>query len=254
MRRFFTILLVAVTLLSLIACKADQNPSSENSSSISDLPLEVSANKTVSFSDYPSLVQAFTEATSSDGRTLTTETSGSGKVFEKTLSSYRSGKIKPVIPLLNGKEFPLQNQEGYSNITVHTSELYGLPWVWFHCVWEGHRVNICISNISILDHAELKNAKSYVECLKILAPNAPTPENFREFDSYSNISEKEVALDNGETVTAMISETEDQSRTYFAFSQNGSLAVICFYDFSDVEYTINSFFPSFSLGGYELTA
>ena len=112
-------------------------------------------------------------------------------------------------------------------------------------------MDVHLSNIFVLDHAELKNANSYVECLRILAPNAPMPENFREFDSYSNISEREIALADGATVTAMISETEDQSRTYVAFSQNGYLALVCFYNFSDVESIVNSFFPSFSLGEYQ---
>ena len=175
------------------------------------------------YESYNDIHAALTNPLAPQFEQLRTEQKNCGELYQQTLSDFASGEIKVVVPQINGKKIPLRNQEGFSNITWFTSELYNLPWLWYHCMVNEENLTVSIAYPCVLDRAELDSATSYYEVLKMIAPNAPSPDNYKESASYKNIYEKEITLGDDKTVTAMISELKNDSRIYVCLYLDGML-------------------------------
>lgn len=169
-----------------------------------------------------------------------------GQLFSKMLSLFENNKFDLYIPAINGEECALRNKEGFSNISLMTSELYYIPWIWYHCKYNNNDIDIKISYPSVLESSELNSAKTYYEVLKMIAPSAPNPDNYTEFESYQNIYEADINLANDKKVVAMISEIKDSSKVYVMFIYDGILVSI----YTDNDNLSEEFWNSFSLAEY----
>lgn len=173
---------------------------------------------------------------------LTTEGTSYGDLWRKTLDAFEDKKIALPIPYLNGERIPLRNQAGFSNIVVMTSELYHMPWVWYYCIVGEDRLRISVSYPSVLGNQSVDSAKSFYEALQIIAPKAPSPDNYSEFSSYEKIYEKEITFGDGSHVKAMISECKDNT-IYCAFYQNGMFIKL----YADKDLFSDEFWSEFSI-------
>jgi hypothetical protein len=79
-------------------------------------------------------------------------------VYQNTLSSFASGKIKLAIPKINNEDMPLRNHKGFSNVTLFTDELYSLPWIWYHCLINEQDLTVSISYLNVLGQDKLNSA------------------------------------------------------------------------------------------------
>lgn len=188
------------------------------------LTLETPADQnTYSFDSYESLSEALTAKNSATYIQLREEQADFGNVYTRTLSSFASQSISVAIPQMDGKNLTLRGKEGYANISLLTCELYQLPWLWYHCVVGGDDLDVKIAYPSVLHNEALDHAKSYPDALALIAPDAPSPENYEQYASYQTIYEKELCLADGRTVSAMISELKESDKVYVMFCQDGML-------------------------------
>ena len=129
-------------------------------------------------------------------------------------------------PMLNGQPIPYQNQEGFSNITFFPSELYGLPWVWYHCLVEGERVNIQITYPACKGVA-VDPAKDVSEMLKAIAPNAVNPDNYKDRPNYEAVYLQSIPMATGE-VGVLVYELKD--RTMYTFFMGEAMVIVTDYE------------------------
>ncbi|WP_303804441.1 hypothetical protein [Ruminococcus flavefaciens] len=169
-----------------------------------------------------------------------------GELFNRTVSAFENGIIDLYVPVIDGNVCDLRNKDGFSNISMMTAELYNLPWIWYHCKVSDSDLEIKLAYPSIIENDELNSAKTYCEALKIIAPDAPNPDNYPKYESYQNIYESEILLANDTTVIAMISEIKNSSKVYVMFNYDGMLVSI----YADNEILSETFWHSFALAKY----
>jgi hypothetical protein len=131
-------------------------------------------------------------------------------------------------PMLNGQPIPYQNQEGFSNITFFPSELYGLPWVWYHCLVEGERVNIQITYPACKGVA-VDPAKDVSEMLKAIAPNAVNLDNFEDRPSYRAVYLQSIPMEAGE-VGVLVYEIKNSNKKIYTFFAGEALVMVTDYE------------------------
>ena len=178
------------------------------------------------YESYNDIHAALTNPLAPQFEQLRTEQKNCGELYQQTLSDFASGEIKVAVPQIGGENIDLRNQDGFSNVTWFTNELYNLPWLWYHCLINEQDLTVSIAYLSVLDRTELNSATSYYQVLKMISPNSPSPDNYKKSASYKNIYEKEITLGNGETVTAMISELKNDSRIYVCLYLDGMLVTL----------------------------
>lgn len=131
-------------------------------------------------------------------------------------------------PMLNNQPIPYQNQEGFSNITFFPSELYGLPWVWYHCLVEGERVNIQITYPACKGVA-VDPAKDVSEMLKAIAPNAVNVDNFEDRPSYKAVYLQSIPMATGE-VGVLVYEIKNSNKKIYTFFAGEALVIVTDYE------------------------
>ena len=129
-------------------------------------------------------------------------------------------------PMLNSQPIPYQNREGFSNITFFPSELYGLPWVWYHCLVEGERVNIQITYPACKGVA-VDPAKDVSEMLKAVAPNAVNPDNYKDRPNYEAVYLQSIPMATGE-VGVLVYELKD--RIMYTFFMGEAMIIVTDYE------------------------
>lgn len=129
-------------------------------------------------------------------------------------------------PMLNSQPIPYQNREGFSNVTFFPGELYGLPWVWYHCLVEGERVNIQITYPACKGVA-VDPAKDISEMLKAIAPNAVNPDNYKDRPNYEAVYLQSIPMATGE-VGVLVYELKD--RTMYTFFMGEAMVIVTDYE------------------------
>jgi hypothetical protein len=195
------------------------------------------------FNSYQEVIQALTQKDSSGYLTLREEQADCGAIYQNILSKFANGDIKVAIPKLGDNAMPLQNKKGYSTVTLMTSELYNLPWLWYHCVIENQEMTVRVSYLDAIYNVENSQKTTYAQILKSLAPDAPSPENYQKYEHYKVIYEKNIVLKDGISVTAIISEIKDNSKEFVRFYYDGLLVVL----YGEHELFTDDFFSSFSI-------
>ena len=104
--------------------------------------------------------------------TVHSETKPFGNVYSNMLALLEAGKLNLLVPQRKGETMPL-----YQSIALFSTELYNLPWLWYHCAIGNHRVEVHYTYIDAIDHSELKQVTNIREFLSLIAPSAPSPTN-----------------------------------------------------------------------------
>lgn len=119
-----------------------------------------------------------------------------------------------VFPCLNGEAVTFPNKEGYANISLFPSELYRLPWIFFHpTVSSGKNYYIKVACLpdSITENRDGLTASAVI---KELSPNSPNVGNLGE--RHKAIYEQTIRLLDRE-VTALVCEFKDDDRNRVTF-------------------------------------
>jgi len=244
MKKIISVFVAVVSfaiLTSFLSCK---NNIDNNKTVLQDVP---STNTTVfNFDDYKMAKDALTNSKSSIiGQQMKKEKNLYGKYFAQMLSEFESGKIKMLVPEYNGKLSELRLKEGFPAISLHTKELFGLPWIWYHCVINDKNYQVKVTYPEIVD-IDLKNAKSYLEVVSIIYPDSPKPDNYTKYPSYKSVYEKEYTFCDGTTVLALVGELNDDTTVYVRFYLYGAMIVVqC-----DSSLVAEDFFKSFKISEY----
>lgn len=199
------------------------------------------------FDSYADLAKALTDSSSDEFKSLRSEQAKYGNLHTNALNLFASGDTVLLVPEMNGEPIPLRGAEEYSRISLMTSELYGLPWIWYHCTLGEYSLRIQISYPGALKREEIGSAKTYLDILKLIAPNAPSPSNYQEYENYKTIYEKEVTLADGQVVTAMFSELKDSSKIYVMLYLDETL--VCMH--GESQLFSDTFWTSFDLAANE---
>lgn len=176
-----------------------------------------------SFDSYQDVEKALTKKGTNEYRRIRKGQNDYGKIYKNTLAAFASEDIMIAVPQMNGLPIPFQNKEGFSNITLFTSELYNLPWFWYHCIVDNQNLDIKISYLDVVANLDMEQTTSYADILQIIAPNAPSPENYEKYESYKAIYEKDIIRQDGTRITAMVSELKDSPKEYVMFYYDGLL-------------------------------
>ena len=125
-----------------------------------------------------------------------------------------------------------------------------MPCIYYKVLIDGHRIWILVLYPEALNIDGIENINTAWELEKIIAPNAPSPNNKQgnEVIEYLDIFEKSIELADGKTVTAMIMQSIQYSyrRDYYHIYMDGILLEI----FGDPEVFTDDFFASFSIKPY----
>ncbi len=238
--------IITLCILCSVLCSCNhskQNIPAATNSKLSGVIETPSNQHSYNFNSYQDLVKALTQKNSSEYSTLREKQDDYGAVYQNTLTQFTNANIKVAIPQFNEKPMSLQNKDEYSKITLMTSELYNLPWLWYHCVVNNQKVDVQVSYLDAIYNVENSQKATYVQILKSIAPDAPSPENYQKYESYKNIYKKNIVLKDGVSVTAMISELKDSSKIYVMFYYDGLLIVLD----GDCALFSDDFWKSFSI-------
>lgn len=201
------------------------------------------------YDSYTEIGRALSLSSSDEYRLLHSKNEQYGLLYTNTLKRFSEGNEIFYIPVMDGKPIALRNIEGYSGVSLMTCELYNLPWIWYHCTLGNANLDIKISYPGALERTEIEAAETYLDILKLIAPDAPSPSNYQQYESYKTIYEKEVTLANGRVVTAMISEMNNTSKVYVMLLLNDILISM----YGDVQVFSDGFWESFGLAEYNET-
>lgn len=201
------------------------------------------------YDSYTDILSALSLSSSSEYVTLRNEQANYGVLFSNTLKQFGSGDAVLLVPEIDGDPIDLRDTDGYSGVSLMTCELYNLPWIWYHCVIDECSLDVKIAYPDALESDVIDLAKTYLDILELIAPDAPSPSNYQQYESYKTIYEKDVTLADGQVVTAMISEMNNTSKIYVMLFLNDSLVSL----YADAELFSESFWNSFGLAAYDGT-
>ncbi len=220
----------------------DQNPPSETEEVRANLFEEPPYDTTYSFSAYDELKWILDPMNRGGLDSIGKGREEYGAAYQTVLDAFEKGDVLLLTPHLAGKELELRDEVDLSRISVFTSELYNLPWIWYHCKVNGQSLRVQIAYLDVLEHSTLRNCKTYLDALSLIAPSAPSPSNFQKFSSYHAIYEKDIVV-GGRTVTALVSELENDTREYVKLYMDGVLVTL----YADKQLLTDEFFAAFTL-------
>ena len=133
-----------------------------------------------------------------------------GVVFKEFIAKSKNGSTPLYIPYYQGKEIEFRNKEGFSNIAVFPSELYGQPWIWFFPEYE--KTDIFSIAIMYLDDdiKAIANEKGAPWLMEQMNPNGKG-DNIKPYPLYDDISTREIAV-KGKTSQVLIGQYKDDTR------------------------------------------
>lgn len=193
------------------------------------------------FESYQGIIKALTLSTSNNFKILREEQVYCPETYQKALAKFASGEIRVAIPQLNGSPIPIQNREGYAKVSLFSDELYGLPWLCYHYSFDGQNAHIKISYLTFIENLEADPQDSYLDILESFYPSAPSPDNYPKW--YESIYEKQLVLEDGVSVTALVSVSTNDSIKYVGFRYDDLLVVLC----CKGEMLSDEFWQSFSI-------
>ena len=150
-----------------------------------------------------------------------------GEAYAKFVDKVKADGDFPQ-PMLGDQPIPYQNKEGFSNITFFANELYGMPWVWYHCLVDGERVNVQITYPSCLG-IEVNPAKNASEMLEAIAPNAVNLDNFGDRPSYKAVYLQNIPMASG-NVSVLVYELKNSQKKIYTFFMGEALVMVTDYE------------------------
>ena len=263
MKKLTSFLLALAVTLSMTACSGQGNSdnsgiesssavTSDNQSTVDNGLGLCAPNNVINyhFDGYEQLLSALTDKNSDGYKDIYTrmEQNTSEEKFElfrKTLQHFETGKIKLCVPQLNGENMKIQSDSTYTQITFMTSEVYHIPWIWYHCgaVSGDEQMIVKLSYLLPLENESIDYAKSYLEVQNIISPSSPNPDNYSNFKNYTSVYEKEITLADNSKAVALIFETDNVRETYAEIYKDGILISIR----ASREKLTDEFFRSFDV-------
>jgi len=122
-----------------------------------------------------------------------------------------------IIPAYNGKELPLRDKEGFSNITFYTRELYSKPCFFFH--FADGTTNSYIKIYDVSDELNFTGVNNAYDFMKIMNPNPD--------DNKSDYINLETVNMQGRSVEVVFRTLDNDPRVYANFIYNNSLVILC---------------------------
>ncbi len=171
-------------------------------------------NSSFDFDSYSEMIQAFGKSsTIADGKSLSELGDSFGKDYSLFAERICVDGSFPQ-PMMDGETISYRNREGFSNILLSTSELYGLPWIWYYpSVASGENYYIKLTYLP-RDVAGAEDADTASKVISILAPSAPNVNNIGS--GHTTIYEKTIALADRQ-VTALVINYVDDTRSNIFF-------------------------------------
>ena len=197
-------------------------------------------NKTFGFSSREELLEAFLNSDAQSTDTVNGYVKVAGERYGRFVRKVRQDQTVP-LPMLNGQTMQYLNEEGFSNITFFSSELYDMPWIWHHCTVDGEKVAVKMTYPECAD-VEIDDTKTCAENLRTLEPHAVNIHNYTQYEAYENVYEKTLTLADGE-VSALIYEIKYSNEIYVAFFKNEAMFIL--HGNSDI--LDDEFFAAFSI-------
>ncbi len=164
-----------------------------------------------------------------------TEKSLYGEMYESfidTIMSYDEVRL----PKINGDLLPLRNEEGFSDISLFTSELYEMPWVWIH----GKDVRVQATCPSVKVDTDNFEGLDASQILSLISPGAVNVHNYQEHENYRNVYCRDIIV-SGKTVSALTYEFKNSEKIMVAFYYNDFYIILNAYP----DVLNDSFFASF---------
>ena len=216
MKKKLSIVLAAVLCLFVLSGCADRHGGSLNQG-VDATPGR--ANSTFGFDSYGEMIAAFGENDPSESASSIRELKGTlGEPYTRFVEKVAADGAFPQ-PMLAGEPMAYRNQEGFSNITFHVSELYGLPWIWYYpSVSTGENFYIAVTYLP----DETQASRTASEVIGEIAPNAANVNHLG--DQHESIYEQPLTLRDRE-VTALVMDYKNETRDciYFVY---GDLLVL----------------------------
>lgn len=188
------------------------------------------------FDSYKEITAALTDTKDSGFSSIREDLSKTTSKYSSMVSKFESGKFKCYVPTLDGDVIELDHA------WLMARELYNMPWLWYNCVVDGEGLTVCVSYAELSADSRLSTARSYLDAQNIIAPAAPSPDNYNK-SSYDAIYEKELRLSDGTVTKALISKPSDDTRLYVKIYHNRMLIRLV----GDKSLLTDSFFELFDL-------
>ncbi len=193
-------------------------------------------NNQYSFNSYKELERALTDTKNENFRSIREGLSEVNSKYSSMVSKFEIGKFKCYVPTLDGDVI------GLEEATLFSSELYGMPWLWYNCVVDEERLIVSISYTNLVTDSRLQSAKSYIDVQNIISPNSPSPDNYNR-SSYDAVYEKEIRLSDGTVTKALIKKQTGDKRLWVYIYHNGILIKLV----ADKRLLTDGFFELFEL-------
>lgn len=251
MKKYLIIVLtIALCCGAMFGCNSNQHLGGDENATTSKINIETPPDDYVyMFDSYTDIKRALSLSSSDEYGLLRSENEQCGLLYTNTLKRFSDGDLILYIPVMDGEPIALRNIEGYSGVSLLPCELYNLPWIWYHCTLGNANLDIKISYLGALERIEIEATETYLDVLKLIAPDAPSPSNYQQYESYKTIYEKEVTLADGQAVTTMISEMNNTSKVYVMLLLNDTLISM----YGDAQVFSDGFWGSFGLAEYNET-
>ena len=148
-----------------------------------------------------------------------------------------------IVPYLDGDKIELRNEDGFGNITLHSTEKYGLPCIFIHPkVSNGDNLYIKITCIP----DEFLGGQEPITASELIMKMSPTYPNIDNFGSYcKNVYNTSVVLRDRE-VNALVYEYKNSNRNSTLFVYDNLLVEIR----NDPKVWGEKWFSSLSFGDF----
>ena len=260
MKRIICVLLAIIALF-FVACSnvsqgtGDHEADNKTTHDASSMVEYKQPNNVVeySFKSYKDLYDAMSDSDASsykilhDAENLSRFNENGQESFVRMIELLDSKRIKLMIPEINESPMKISNDVEWQSITVFSCELHNLPWIWYYCDYQGHRVVIGMTYTDIIDKPGVNECRKYDELLDVIAPEFPNPNtDLSTSESYSYIDEIELIINGGEMIPAVVYRFAGEGgRTHYRFLYGNCILSVWSYD---GKYKLTEeFFESFSL-------
>lgn len=188
------------------------------------------------FNSYDEFLSQFDEEANIKDSLFLSELSMTSKLNQK-LFAYLSELENINLPKSNGNVMDL------NRITYFTDDLYSLPWIWYHCMYNNQHIRVSLTYPSIRVNTDDFYTLEASEILKLIHPTAANVHNYQDFPTHKNVYPVEIELYN-EKVSALIFEYTDDERISIMFYHNNAWILLK----AEKEVLTEDFLKSFSLG------
>ena len=145
-----------------------------------------------------------------------------------------SRNIDVLKPYFDGEPMRLREREGFSNISLLTKEFVGLPWIWYHGIYNGRDITVKIT----YPLTDIPQTYSASQALYAIYPDAVNTHNFNSLcksqslqwfleirSHYKNVYETKISLKDVDT-TALVYEYNDSTEKTVSIYYEGFYIMI----------------------------